>query len=143
MSAAARTFFPPSVIAAAASVSAKTVLRRAEAEEWPRQWQGCRVRFVPPRGLRGRCARLAPQQDARRLQRELQRAVAVFSALLTMRRNPFCGREAAVRITAQQLTPLFAFSASSLFRWLRHVELHGLNGLVEKKAGCVGRKRSS
>ena len=147
-------FFSAGVISLAANCHARTVIRRARRERWPRKRSGNMFLFQPPRALRGECAELdqmishlrtddspgytgglrrdrispARRAEAVRLANRIAGVLALARALDTGE-----GREAALVRVAQAAS--FKCSARQLRRWFNGFEKGGLAGLVEQKRG--------
>jgi len=153
MSRTPRKFIVTGVIAIAANVHSRTVLRRAKRERWPRKRRGNALLFQPPRSLRAECAELdrvisttraayapgcsdglrsdritpARRSEAVRLANRIAGVLALAKALDTGE-----GREAAlVRVAQTADRP----SPRSLRRWFHLFEQGGVAGLVEQKRG--------
>ncbi|MGH8022438.1 MAG: hypothetical protein ACRED1_02570 [Limisphaerales bacterium] len=136
-------FFPARAIAKVERVSVHTIRYRAGREQWPSQWQGNRVRYMPPLRLRKLLGSIAPARPfcgEPRVLRELLRAAAVAACVLEMRRNAQCGIERALTTTASKYRHVFKFSPRALRRWVSLVSGGGLAALQERRAGIVGRK---
>ncbi len=147
-------FFLTAIIAIAANVHSRTVLRRAERERWPRKRSGNALLFQPPRALQAECAELersisaarpylspgctdglrsdritpARRAEAVRLANRIAGVLALAKVLDTGE-----GREAALVRVAQDAS--FKCSARQLRRWFNGFEKGGVTGLVEQKRG--------
>ena len=138
-----KLFFPARVIARAAGVNTKSVLRRARRENWPSDGRAYRAEFTPPRGLLRRCVKLCPQQRVFHQPatiRALLRASAVCVFCFSVQRNPRRSIERILREVASDFRHLKKFSTTTLRHWISAVERGGLAALCERKIGIVGRK---
>lgn len=54
------------------------------------------------------------------------------------------GKELALTYTVEDFAKIrFRFNRSTLRKWIEHYKTFGIDGLVEQKAGVVGRKRKN
>jgi hypothetical protein len=145
-------------IASAIGTSKSQIRRLARRQHWPRRKRGNRYLYLVPDQLRARLEpmlqpraqpifppRITPAEAAR-----MQRAWWRFQALCKLSDLERRGVqiERALRQLAQTFTfytrpSIFRVSPSSLRAWGKAYSQHGLSGLLEHKAGRVGRKRSA
>lgn len=136
-------------IAAALRIDKKTVHARALREGWKMRREGNRWQYNPPPKIKALVAQSMGRQttlqfldlpdDSRQRQAVLCREQAVKLVARFKKLGTARARRKAIK-SIRTSHPGFKISTSSLRRWEAAYAAKGIDGLVEKKFGNVGRK---
>ena len=142
-----KLFFSAQQIATALSRPEKpyckrTIQRLAEREGWPMMRVKNGIAFAPPRPIALTCKdRFEPlhEPDHQRLRTELRRAAAVLAILDNLGGNARVSLQTAIQLVRLQFKEE-NFSETSLLRWFKAAERHGIAALEDHRPGRSGRR---